>query len=214
MLTSTLYFNAKLKIKQYLKRVEGFLHKQKGAVYEVCKALYGLTQSGREWNEELNKWFLAHGYKRCKEEPCLHSRAENGIKILVLVYVDDLMVARNSEDAKSALFEELDRDHGIRDLGLLKSNLGIEVNQSGDRIKITQSQYCKKILERYGFIEESNAAKIPMDITCKLIGCTEKSACLHETKFPYRQAIGSLCTGFLYSTRFSPPCPSNLGFGR
>jgi hypothetical protein len=85
----------------------------------VLKALYGLRQSGREWNSELNQWLLDRGYLRSMPEPCLYYRFENDTVMLVLIYVDDILVATNDEEGKKELFADLDKAYGIKDQGLL-----------------------------------------------------------------------------------------------
>ena len=52
---STAYLNADLKLTQYVQSIPGFPCKP-GSVWMVDKTLYGLHQSGREWNEELDKF--------------------------------------------------------------------------------------------------------------------------------------------------------------
>ncbi|POM67754.1 Copiatype Polyprotein [Phytophthora palmivora] len=66
------YLNAKFGIQQYLRSIDGFPCQIDGYNYLVVRALYGLRQSGREWNSELNRWLLAHGYQRSTTERCLY----------------------------------------------------------------------------------------------------------------------------------------------
>ncbi|OWZ09603.1 Copia type Polyprotein [Phytophthora megakarya] len=54
---NTAYLNALLAIKQYLESLEGYPCETDGTVYVINRALYGLRQSGREWNTEVNSWF-------------------------------------------------------------------------------------------------------------------------------------------------------------
>ena len=69
---NTAYLNASLSIKEYLRSISGYPCKTNGNVYIVQKALYGILQSGHEWNSEINQWFLYHGYERSRTEPCLY----------------------------------------------------------------------------------------------------------------------------------------------
>lgn len=61
----------------------------------VRKALYGLRQAGREWNDELNHWLLTHGFQRSSTEPCLYYRMQEDKIMIVLIYVDDILCATN-----------------------------------------------------------------------------------------------------------------------
>ncbi|KAG2793043.1 hypothetical protein PC111_g23198 [Phytophthora cactorum] len=70
--------------------------------------------------------------------------------MLILVYVDDIMVATNDEEEKK-LFDDLDTAYGIKDQGLLTQYLGIEVAQTDDSVTINQSKYAREILETFGY---------------------------------------------------------------
>ncbi|KAE8892049.1 hypothetical protein PF003_g24094 [Phytophthora fragariae] len=111
---NTAYLNADLGIKQYVSSIEGFPCEIDGHIYVVKKALYGLRQSGREWNSELNQWMLDHGYQRSMTEPCLYFRLEGDMTMLVLVYVDDILVATNAEEEKNKLFRTWTRSTASR----------------------------------------------------------------------------------------------------
>ncbi|OWY94419.1 reverse transcriptase [Phytophthora megakarya] len=52
---NTAYLNAALGIKQYLEEVEGYPCEDNGMIYIINKALYGLRESGREWNTDVNR---------------------------------------------------------------------------------------------------------------------------------------------------------------
>ncbi|KAE9018981.1 hypothetical protein PR001_g13989 [Phytophthora rubi] len=186
---NTAYLNAVLKIRQYLQSIDGFPCEIDGHVYVVLKALYGLRQSGREWNSELNQWLLDRGYLRSLTEPCLYYRFEGNTIMLVLIYVDDILVATNDEESKKALFNDLDKAYGIKDQGLLTDYLGVEVYQTAEQITIRQSKYAREILERFGY---GNAHSVgnPMEVNARLVPSTDGEE--SDTSFPYREAIGML----------------------
>ena len=194
---NTAYLNAPLKIKQYVSGIPGFPC-QDGHLYEVCKALYGLHQSGREWNEAFNDWLLKQDFQRCATEPCLYFYERDGIIALVLIYVDDVLCATNSEAFKNDLFHKMNMEYGIKDQGLAHSYLGIQIEQTDTGIKIHQTSYCNEVLKRFGFDQRERVSKIPMEVNAKF------SATLHlndqenvtdddnESTFNYRSAVGAL----------------------
>lgn len=92
-------------------------------MYMLRKALYGLRHSGREWSTELNQCLLKHRYQRSLAESCLCYKFENEKIILVLVYVDDILVATNDEQRKVKLLEDLDAEYGIKDQVYLNSTV-------------------------------------------------------------------------------------------
>ncbi|POM59664.1 Integrase catalytic core protein [Phytophthora palmivora] len=66
----------------YLRSNDGFLCQIDGRINLVVRALYGLRQSGRKWNSELNRWLFDHAYQRLTTEPCLYYQfKENDIML-------------------------------------------------------------------------------------------------------------------------------------
>ena len=102
---NTAYLNTSLSIKQYLWSVSGYPCKVNGHGSVVQKALYGLHQSGHEWNLELDQWLLENGYQRSRTEPCLYYFVYGDTIVYVLVYVDDIF----NRDEQRILQEELAR---------------------------------------------------------------------------------------------------------
>ncbi|GMF53554.1 unnamed protein product, partial [Phytophthora fragariaefolia] len=123
---NTAYLNALLTIKQYLEDLDGYPCEVDGMVYMINKALYGLKLSGREWNTEVNDWFIRYGFKRCSPEPCLYFYERDGEFAIVLLYVDDILCATKNEEFKKKMFNQLNEDYGLKDQGLLNTYLGIE----------------------------------------------------------------------------------------
>jgi hypothetical protein len=186
---NTAYLNAWLAILQYLRSINGYPCQVNGHMYVVLKALYGLHQSGREWNSELNQWFLDRGYQRSLTEPCLYFKFEDETIVYVLVYVDDILVATNDETYKEQLFKDLNDAYGLKDQGKPTQYLGVEVQQTHESIKISQGKHAREILEKFGY-QDAHAVGNPMETNVRLapLDKEEKS----ETSFPYREAIGML----------------------
>lgn len=66
-----------------------------GKVLKLKKCLYGLKQSDRNWNAELNSVLIQCNLKQCDVDKCLYlNRDCNKIKLLVL-NVDDITIASN-----------------------------------------------------------------------------------------------------------------------
>lgn len=69
---------------------------QENKVYKLKKALYGLRQAPRAWNEKLNKVLGCLGFVKCSKEPAVYRKTEKEDVLLVAVYVDDLLVTGTS----------------------------------------------------------------------------------------------------------------------
>ncbi|KAE8992723.1 hypothetical protein PF005_g18561 [Phytophthora fragariae] len=186
---NTAYLNATLAIRQYLSSIDGYPCDIDGYMYAVMMALYGLHQSGREWNSELNQWFIDKGCQRSLTEPCLYYRFDGDTIMYVLVYVDDIFVATNDEQCKIKLFKELDTANGLKDQGLLSQYLGVEVKQTPRAITISQSKYAREILQKFGY-SKAHAVGNPMEVNVWLAPLDEDEPT--DSSFPYREAIGML----------------------
>jgi len=103
--------------------------------------------------------------------------------MLVLIYVDDILVATNDEEGKKELFADLDKAYGIKDQGLLTDYLGVEVEQTADRITIRQSKYAREILEQFSY-ENAHAVGNPKEVNAKLVPLADGEE--SDTSFPYR----------------------------
>ena len=58
------------------------------------KSIYGLKQSGRNWNKLLDKFLTEQGFTKSEADQCLYSKtSQNGDFTKVIVWVDDLILA-------------------------------------------------------------------------------------------------------------------------
>lgn len=84
-------------------------------VWRLKKAIYGLKQSGRCWNEKLHDILTTLGLTQSKSDPCIYSlKNKTGQILIVAVYVDDLLIFTNQkglrENLKKNLITEAIRD--------------------------------------------------------------------------------------------------------
>jgi hypothetical protein len=201
---NTAYLNATLQIPQYIDSIEGFPCQDPSDLYLVRKALYGLRQSGREWNSEINGWLLSRGFEQCATEPCLYFLIDDDKVVLLLTYVDDVVCATDDEAFKIKLFDDLDKAYGLKDQGRLTDFLGIEVAQTEEGVFINQQKYAKDVLLKLGY-DEANKCGNPMESTMRLTPATEDDS--QDSSFDYRGALGmlmyrsSVCTGSTMQVR-------------
>ena len=63
----------------------------------VCllnKSLYGLKQSPRQWYKRFDNFMVHIGFKRSNYDNFFHFKIlENGLKLFLLIYVDDMLLA-------------------------------------------------------------------------------------------------------------------------
>ena len=72
------------------------------------------------------------------------------MQVVILVYIDDIVVTGDDGGEIFRLKNFLKKEFEIKNLGLLKYFLGIEVARSRSQIVISQSKYMLNLLEEIG----------------------------------------------------------------
>jgi len=79
----------------YMKLPSNFKVSQPGAVCKLQKSLYGLRQAPRFWFSKLSSVLTCYGFQQSQKDHYLFTLNKNNIQLVVLVYVDDLVIAGN-----------------------------------------------------------------------------------------------------------------------
>jgi hypothetical protein len=173
----------------YIAQPPGFINAgESSMVLRLHKALYGLRQALRAWNIKLDGVLTSLGFERNPSEHAVYTRGIDGERLLLGVYVDDLIVTSSSTSAIAKFKEEMSTRFFMSDLGLLKLYLGIKVEQDPGKITLKQTAFASKLLEKAG-MGDCNLVHVPMEPRLKL---------LKESKNPlvdvtlYRSIVGSL----------------------
>lgn len=159
-----------------------------GSSCKLKRALYGLKQAGRQWYSKLSNELLRLGLNPTKNEPCLfHGKVDEKL-VLVLVYVDDLLVASSDQTCINMIKLSLLKCFEIKDLGMAKYCLGLEIRQNKDCIELSQKGYILGLLDRYGMLD-CNPVATPSEVNLQFEDVTESE---ENCDFPYRELIGAL----------------------
>jgi hypothetical protein len=100
-----------------------------GRVLRLRRALYGLRQAPRAWNERLMTELTARGFVQSDADPSLWIFYGEGGAILTMFYVDDGMVAVRTNAEADALVDLIGSIFEVRKLGEPRDMLGIKISQ-------------------------------------------------------------------------------------
>ena len=87
------FLNGELEEEVYVQQPLGFAAAGKEhLVLRLDKALYGLKQAPRAWNTKLDACLVKLGFARCESEHDMYAQGATPSRLLVGVYVDDLVI--------------------------------------------------------------------------------------------------------------------------
>lgn len=134
----------------YMLPPPGMLKKGDNRVCKLNKSLYGLRQASRQWFAKLSTALVKYGFVQSKADHSLFTMKSGNSFTVVLVYVDDLILAGNDLTQCAGVKTYLQKCFRIKDLGKLKYFLGLEVARSPAGISLCQRKYIVDILEESG----------------------------------------------------------------
>ena len=155
---------------------------------ELVKAIYGLKQASRVWNETFDEFVCSIGFEVSAFDPCLYIKVVDGHCVLVLVYVDDVLVTGSSLELIAQTKSDLKTRFEMTDSGKCTFVLGIElVDGSDGSVTMCQRRYVNDILKRFG-MDECKATTSPVDLSTRLVASSEAA----KIDVPFREAVGAL----------------------
>ncbi|KAJ1523108.1 hypothetical protein ONE63_001001 [Megalurothrips usitatus] len=187
------YLNSPLDVPVYMEQPLRYEEGGKSFICKLKKSLYGLKQSGRNWNGYLHECLIKIGLIQCESDPCVYYQQD----IIVGIHVDDMLVVgqwrsqrvrvrARSEMESHCVPEEIK----IKDLGPASLILSVRVTRKTDRsVKIDQNQYVEKVLEEF---EAEDLFGHPAPLPSKMERREHQN---EENEFDdtkYRQAIGCI----------------------
>ena len=154
-------------------------------VWKLNRSLYGLKQSGRNWNSLLHDYLIQNGFIQSLADSCVYTRNSKDATVILLVWVDDIIIATSGEQLLLETKNLLKLKFKMTDLGRLSRFLGIQFKYDGG-ITMDQTHYLKKILSRYN-MENCKPKATPSE---QKLNFSSDLEITNVTK--YREMIGSL----------------------
>lgn len=178
----------------YMIQPQGYEEREEELVCKLQKSLYGLKQASRAWNTCFVQFLKEYNLVPLKKDSCiLVKRSEDGITLVIAIYVDDGLACSNSMTLLKEVIRYLESRFEISVMDpTCFVGLQIYRDRANRSLTINQSYYIKRIIERFNM---SNAKPVstPAEMNVKMTsngGPNGEDS--KQVVVPYREAIGSL----------------------
>jgi hypothetical protein len=135
----------------------------KPVYWKLKKTLYGLADSPRQFYEHISATLMRNGYNKTMADPCVFiKRVSNEKFIIIVVYVDDLMLASTDQQLIDELKEQLQVEYTLTEAPSLESFIGVHLSYNANQsMTLSQPGFINQLLEEYSMLD-SIPAKTPM----------------------------------------------------
>ena len=169
-------------------KLPGCCGEQSKRTAKLEREIYGLKQSGRKWGHLCAHTLIADGFEQCKADPCTFRKVvDEGVVIIIGVYVDDLLVGGSEENCES-LLASLNKKFPTNDLGEYTwyDGCGIERDVELGTIKLSREAYVEHLMKRF---DVQSISDIPASPGADLGPKQDNEP---GGDWPVREAVGSL----------------------
>ena len=132
-----------------------------GAVGRLNKALYGLVQAGRCWNNTFCDDMTVIGFEQAKADPCVFRKfVDGGAEMVVVVHVDDILAHAKDKATMDTFAAELGQKFKLKDMGDAGYCMGCHItrNRKARELKFDQHLYEESMVKRF---DVKKTTKIP-----------------------------------------------------
>jgi hypothetical protein len=180
----TAFLHGDLDEELFMEPPEGYDY-PKNKVCRLVKSLYGLRQAPRQWNHKFNAFLKEFNLQQSKIDRCLYYNDDR--TILVVIYVDDGLVAARSKEQIDRLVRYLRENLELKVMDHVESYLGFQVIRKPKSTILLQKPYLEKVLERFN-MQNCKPVSTPEEVGV----FSAKDSPLLGSEVPYKAAIGSL----------------------
>lgn len=119
------------------------------------------------------------GFYRYHGDHCCYYKKLDTSHLILLLYVDDMLVAGSSMDEILNLEDELSKEFAMKDLGVAKQILGMRISRDmrNKKLKLSLAEYKENVLNRFN-MGYAKPVGIPLASHFRLI--KEQGAAIHE----------------------------------
>ena len=84
---------------------------------QIEKSLYGLAQRPWNWFHTIDPVLVDIGFVQLKSDTCVYVYSRESVKIILALYVDDLLLAGNNAEAMAIVKSQLKQRFKMTDMG-------------------------------------------------------------------------------------------------
>jgi hypothetical protein len=194
---SNAYLNGVLKdVEVYIKQPEGFTVNDSSWVAKLQKGLYSMKQGSHCWYEWLDETLQGMGFRQLHSDASIFIWEQDGVKVILPVFVDDITLASKSKDKIKELKQQLAEHFKLHDLGPTTFQLGVEIiyDRPNCTLHLSQCQYVLDMHDCFGFTQCSPVST-PLDpgmcLDASMAATTPEDIAFMQTG-PYINAVGAL----------------------
>ncbi|CCH61890.1 hypothetical protein TBLA_0F03530 [Henningerozyma blattae CBS 6284] len=126
------------------------LNLPKGQLWKLNKTVYGLKQSNKEWINLVRNFMTKQGFTVNNVDENIYLRKIGHNVIICLSYVDDFLIATDNPNLRKELFNQMNKEWDVKDMGSVKKYLGMTfITYPDGSVSLDQRIYLTELLERY-----------------------------------------------------------------
>jgi hypothetical protein len=182
----TAYLNSPLEEEIYM--VQPYLFEEgKDKVCKLNRAIYGLKQSAKCWNQRLTRVLIDFGFEQLKSEPCIFVHRSQ--LLIVGFYVDDLIILAMDSNSLNNFKDQFSTQFEVTDKGPFRCFLNIKVEFKNNEAHLTQTEFIDELLKTHR-MTDCKGESTPM-ITGQDWHSYQESPPIEDLQV-YQQIVGSL----------------------
>jgi len=144
------FLHGDLQEEVYMEQPPGYVDQtHPNLVCRLKKILYSLKQTPKVWSDKIGWYLVISGFQTSNANFSLYVKKTNRGIVVIVIYVDDLIITRDSDVNIFNLKKLLKQKFEMKDLGELRYFFGIEIIQSPKGIWLLQRQYALNKLSEY-----------------------------------------------------------------
>ncbi|KAE8695306.1 hypothetical protein F3Y22_tig00110721pilonHSYRG00071 [Hibiscus syriacus] len=161
----TAFLHGDLEEEIYMMQLEGFIEAgKKNLVCRLKKSLYGLKQAPRQWYKKFDSFMSSSDFTKCQADHCCYIKRFDNSFIILLLYVDDMLVAGSNMQEIIHLKQKLSKQFAMKDLGIAKQILEMRIERDTKlgTFMLSQAEYINKVLSKFN-MQDAKPVSTPLD---------------------------------------------------